>query len=658
MPKVTPLINNFNAGEISPLLDTRTDFAKYFNGCRTLENALPLVEGGAKKMPGTVYVTPSNNTAGKSRLVRFSFSTDQSYVLEFSHKLVRIFTDDGLLLSTAPGATDYDPATLYSIGNFVKVGNYWDFDFGSAKYLYVSLPLTEKGLGITLGFYTNSTDTLEIKEYGQAPYSYLVIFLANATPAKNSAALIQAALRAKGTVSGCNFAAVMVTENAAYAASRPIAADLHELITENSVQIYEAIAASQYNYFPPVVTAKWSPYTTGEGTPVTVVTPYLEQDLFDLDVSCQSADMLFIFHHLYPAAAISRRGATVWTYDLLSFLGTPDITKVGYNKIGRLITNITNDNPGQVYSADHGFMIGDTIFINHVLGMLELNEGRFTIGGLIYNVSLGLIGYTLKDMDGNAVDTTDFGVFVAGGSAWAVKLVSLFDTPGNYPGCATFFEQRLILSGFDNYPMRAQGSVAADFYNFTSDPGMDDYAIQFDLVSKKVDPVQWMVSQQKIALGTASGVWILGGPNGTPLTQTNFDLKMQITIGAAPIIPEVINDSFIWLTRVARIVRLLQYTWQNDQWIAPDLTRIARHIADGSDEMHSGIIQTAFQAEPFPILWAIRADGQLLGMTFESQEQVYAWCRIVTQGRFESVCVVPRQNNEDRVWVVTNRNLD
>ena len=53
--KVTPPQNSFNAGELSPLIGARFDLAKYPNGCKTLENATPLVEGGAKKMPGTYY---------------------------------------------------------------------------------------------------------------------------------------------------------------------------------------------------------------------------------------------------------------------------------------------------------------------------------------------------------------------------------------------------------------------------------------------------------------------------------------------------------------------------------------------------------------------------------------------------------------------------
>jgi hypothetical protein len=55
MPKAYVTRNSFNAGEFSPLCDFRNDIAKYDSGCFQLENAVPLVEGGAKKMPGTYF---------------------------------------------------------------------------------------------------------------------------------------------------------------------------------------------------------------------------------------------------------------------------------------------------------------------------------------------------------------------------------------------------------------------------------------------------------------------------------------------------------------------------------------------------------------------------------------------------------------------------
>lgn len=59
--KKTPLINNFNTGEVSPKINIRVDIDKYYSACRTLENMVPKVEGGVKRMPGTYFVAVAKN---------------------------------------------------------------------------------------------------------------------------------------------------------------------------------------------------------------------------------------------------------------------------------------------------------------------------------------------------------------------------------------------------------------------------------------------------------------------------------------------------------------------------------------------------------------------------------------------------------------------
>ena len=81
-PKFYTSGNSLNGGEISELLFNREDITKYKSSCRVLENAFPLVEGGAKKMPGTYFAGHTQNNLAPARLVPFQFSTDQGAVLE------------------------------------------------------------------------------------------------------------------------------------------------------------------------------------------------------------------------------------------------------------------------------------------------------------------------------------------------------------------------------------------------------------------------------------------------------------------------------------------------------------------------------------------------------------------------------------------------
>jgi len=171
-----------------------------------------------------------------------------------------------------------------------------------------------------------------------------------------------------------------------------------------------------------------------------------------------------------------------------------------------------------------------------------------------------------------------------------------------------------------------------------------------------------MVGQNYLMLGTIGGIWIMGATStGDPLTPTNVITRKQVVIGSKDISPEISTDSIFWVTRGGTSLRQLkqsEFSYSVDKFVSPDMTRIAKHIAIGSSLDNSGIVQMAFQREPLPILWAIRADGQLLGMTYESQEQIYSWFRGVTDGTYESVAVTSDEDREDTVWVIVNRTID
>lgn len=91
-------INNFNAGELTPLLSAREDLAKYQNGCLVMENMIPYPQGGARKRPGTKFIAEVKSSTLKTRLIPFEFSTSQSYVVEAGNQYVRFYTDDAQIL--------------------------------------------------------------------------------------------------------------------------------------------------------------------------------------------------------------------------------------------------------------------------------------------------------------------------------------------------------------------------------------------------------------------------------------------------------------------------------------------------------------------------------------------------------------------------------
>ena len=82
------LKNNLSSGELSPLLHTRTDVQQYANGAKKLLNAIPLVEGGAKKRPGTKY---RGIFAGALRLIPFVPNSDNPFLLILGINTLQVY---------------------------------------------------------------------------------------------------------------------------------------------------------------------------------------------------------------------------------------------------------------------------------------------------------------------------------------------------------------------------------------------------------------------------------------------------------------------------------------------------------------------------------------------------------------------------------------
>lgn len=113
MPKVNLNQNNLTAGELTPKLYGRTDITRYSNAAKTIENAVPLIYGGVKNRDGTLFVKQAKFADKICVLIPFVVNTNISYMLEFGHLYMRVFTDDGqVMLNGKP----YEIDTPYTDG--------------------------------------------------------------------------------------------------------------------------------------------------------------------------------------------------------------------------------------------------------------------------------------------------------------------------------------------------------------------------------------------------------------------------------------------------------------------------------------------------------------------------------------------------------------
>ena len=100
MPRVRVPLNNFQFGEVSPSLTSRTDTKVYTNAAEQVRNFFIRSEGGLKKRTGTKRIanfgsspsyTDIANLRQSVRIEPFIFSDDEKYIIAFSNTRIEIF---------------------------------------------------------------------------------------------------------------------------------------------------------------------------------------------------------------------------------------------------------------------------------------------------------------------------------------------------------------------------------------------------------------------------------------------------------------------------------------------------------------------------------------------------------------------------------------
>lgn len=111
MPNVRTLARSFAGGEISPEMFGRIDLVPFQTGLALAENFLLRPHGPAVNRPGTLFVLETKTSSLPSRLIPFSFNTEQTFAIEFGDHYIRFHTN-GATLESSPGVP-YEVASPY-----------------------------------------------------------------------------------------------------------------------------------------------------------------------------------------------------------------------------------------------------------------------------------------------------------------------------------------------------------------------------------------------------------------------------------------------------------------------------------------------------------------------------------------------------------------
>ena len=364
--------------------------------------------------------------------------------------------------------------------------------------------------------------------------------------------------------------------------------------------------------------------------------PYALTDLPELKWT-QSADVLFLVAGGPRVYKLSRSGHTTWQLTEFEFIDGP------YFALN--VDTAKTLKPAAVTGLGIALTAaGHTPFVAGDVGRLvQLLISKITGYAIIVEfISTSEVKIDFRK-DTGAARATD---------AWRLGLWS--DALGWPAAWPVFNEERLMFGGATQNPSRIDGSKTASFETFT--PGAnDDDPVAYTIASNSVSAVKWLASTEKLHVGTLTMEGVVKADTlDNALTPSNIEVRKQSKAGSSGLRPIEAGAAILFVQRHGKKLREITFSIEQDKFIATDRTLRADHITIG------GIVDIAYQQEPWSIVWAVRADGVLLGFTYLEEEQVFAWHRHPIGGTdafVEAVSVIPGAN-EDEVWITVKRTIN
>lgn len=620
MAKASPIINALNAGEWTALLDGRTDLAGYTASASVMENFIPSIQGPAIRRAGTKFVRPIKfNETNLSRLVPFVKSRSDALQIEFGDGYCRFFKNNAPVLTgttaTITGATQADPVVITT----------------SAAHGY-----------------SNDDE----------------VFITG--------------------VAG------MTEINDRWFVVNNVTATTFELRTIHGTDVDGT---------------GYTAYTSG-GTsdePYEIVSPYTNTQLdseFGLDF-VQSGDILYITDRdgLLAPRTLSRTSDTSWAFaefepddgpwldlnatstTIYSSAATGSVTLTASTSIfsaddvGSLIRIdqevITATDPwvtGTAYTAGNYVRSEGKEYKAATTGTSGTSipahtTGTVTDGGVEWEyISSGYGIARITAQGGTTATATVLTTFpqtlVGSGNASTFWRKGAWSDANGYPTNVTFFRERLIFGQGQSIHM----SVVGGFDTFAIDEFgeiLTESAITVDVQSSEANEIVGLTEGNALLVNTIGAEFSIDAQTTTaPLGPNNIRVSKQTSYGAAAIRPIRVGETVLFLQASQRKMRGIQYEFQVDNYVAPDLTVRAAEV------LGTGIVQMARQEEPYQTIWAVRKDGVLLSFAFDQNQEVRAWARHPIGGTtspngVESVSVIPSSDGaRDEVWVIVNRTIN
>lgn len=392
-----------------------------------------------------------------------------------------------------------------------------------------------------------------------------------------------------------------------------------------------------------------------------LATPYTESELPDLGFT-QSADVMTIVHPSHDPRNLNRMADDDWTLTVINYGST-----VTAPVISSVVT--TGSGPG-TYSKTYTYVVTAvdsegveslaSISSSITTASLTTTAGaRITWGAVagadyyrVYkdpSINTSVYGW-IGDSNGTTFD--DFNIAPITSDA-PPEDRQPFTGADNKPAAVTYYQQRQIFANTNNEPQATFTTQTNNFNSLrTSNPARDDDAVTFTIAARQVNEIRHLLPLDSLILLTSGGEWIMTEGQDAVLTPATIGVRPQSYNGASKVPPVVINSTALYVQEKGARIRDLGYEFSSDKYTGNDLSLMSEHLFEGKQ-----ITAMTFAAEPYSIVWCVRDDGVLLGLTYQREHQVWGWHQHTTDGEFESITSIT-EGDRDAVYVIVKRHVN
>ena len=391
------------------------------------------------------------------------------------------------------------------------------------------------------------------------------------------------------------------------------------------------------------------------GAPYEVYTPYTASQVADIHY-VQSADVMTFVHPDVPPHELRRLGSLSWELVQVQFTqesgpaglsATATVASgTGFSSYFYTVSSI-DPSTGEESATATPVSVSNNLYTSGNKNTINWTSAGAGFEYFVYKFGNGMYGYIGRTLDNYLVDEN----IAPDMSRTPPRWDNAFSGAGNYPAAVTYFEQRRSFGGTRNLPqsmwMTRSGSESDMTYNV---PVRDDNRVAFRVASREANSIRHLVPLSELLILTSSAEWRLTSINTDAITPTSVSVKPQSYIGSNNVQPVVVNSTVLFGAARGGHLYEMAYNWQASGYVTGDLSLRATHLFDGYE-----IKDLAYGKAPYPVVWSVRDDGVLLGLTYMPEQQVGAWHRHTTlNGKFRS-CTVAAEGPFDILYVLVER---